>query len=133
MRSRIGQGNFTSGTHTPANQARMRNTEISITGEAGALPGEEGPGWPFSVWLGTAVTVTARGRGLTGLRSRVGVEGTPDPVTWRLERVVGYDHAERVGCVPSEDVIHEFPELRVSAAARSDCARRRNGSVAKSL
>jgi hypothetical protein len=64
-------------------------------------------------------------RTLAGLRSRVGVVGA---ASRPLERVVGYDHAEMVGCVPSDDVIHEFPELRVMAAARSDCARRRKGS-----
>ena len=53
-----------------------------------------------------------------------------DVIAGRLEVVVvvGNDHAERVGCVPNDDVIHEFPELSVRAAARSDCARRRNGS-----
>jgi hypothetical protein len=67
-------------------------------------------------------------RTLAGLRSRVGVVGAAEPASRPLERVAGYDHAEMVGCVPSDDVIHEFPELRVMAAARSDCARRRKGS-----
>ena len=64
---------------------------------------------------------------LAGLLSHVSGEAIAEPTTWWLKRM-GYDHAERVGCMPREEVFYEFPELRIRAATRSDCMPWQNGS-----
>jgi hypothetical protein len=86
----------TKGAHTPANQARICSEDISISCERAmeareAVPLSACTAEDAYCLLAKTIAPSVFGARLVG----------------GLERWVGYDHAERVGCVPSDDEIQE--------------------------